>query len=193
MKKKKIGYLECENKIRISDKWIQKRIFVLVIISKINCLFFNREFFNIIKQTFLIFLLLISNENKKIIELTIIMILFLNTIIYLEFIPRISRILNFIEFLSSFSCFLIASFLFLLNIDSQNYVRNICFIFVLIIQLFFLSLLVYKLIIAIVFKYKRKIRRIFNSFSTKKKKSNNILKIRSRFNIRNKKYKEPKK
>lgn len=165
----------------------------MVNIKKKITLASNREFFNIIKQTFLIFLMLISNDNKKIIELTIILILFFNTIIYLECLPRISRILNFIEFLSSFSCFLTASFIFLLNLDTQSFVRNICFIFVMIIQICFLTLLVYKLLIAVVFKYRRKIRKFLQTFSMKKRKFRDELRITSQFHIQNKKYKERKK
>lgn len=120
---------------------------------------------NIIRQTFFIFLV-IATENMKTIELFISMILLLSMIIYLKFLPRITRIYNIIEFLSLFSCFLTSFCIYFIDDRIPNVLKYILIMFLACVHLLFLFLIFLKLGKEFWSKCQKKLKKYVNSLIT---------------------------
>ena len=118
------------------------------------------------KQTFFIFLLLISdNESKKTLELAVLLILFYATILSLKYLPRITRILNIMEALSSFSCFLTCCCIYFFDENFPFILKNILILLVTFTHVLFLFLVAVKFGKEILHKYNDNIKKIAQIFN----------------------------
>ena len=117
---------------------------------------------NIIKQTFFIFLLLFSADNKSTIELIILILLFYNLIYYLKCLPRITKILNVIENVSCLSCFFTSCFIYFVGKEIGTFLKYFLIILMLFIHISFLLFVFYQLIKAVFRKFHKKIKKYIN-------------------------------
>lgn len=116
------------------------------------------------KQTFFIFLLLISTESKKTIQLIISFILLSKTIFYLNLIPRIRKILNMIESITLISSFVFSCCSYFIDEKFPIFLKGFLLLSFFLIHGFVTTLITFMLGKEVLSNFRKKIKKTFVSF-----------------------------
>jgi hypothetical protein len=134
----------------------------------------SREFFNILRQSFLILLMLLSFENKKAFQLTTITLLNLQLNIYLNHKPRVKKTLNRLEIFSSIACFFTSCFFSFLNFRLQTILQQLFLITILLIHGSFLVLFVFEISKRFLIHFSKRIMFLKNYFTSRSNTKSNM-------------------
>lgn len=122
----------------------------------------------IIRQILFIFMFLFSEGRKETLELTILIILFFSLVVYLNCLPRMSKQLNFIEFIASLAYFFTSCFLYFFTRDITTVFKYVLILLVAVLHCIFLGLISYQLFREILKSFKKMISTILSKINSKK-------------------------